>query len=265
MDALAQEELLIVRVDKISINPYQPRRHFAEEDLEELAASIREVGLLQPPVVRLKEGGYELIAGERRYRASQLAGLTKIPVIVRSDSSQFSAQAALIENIQRVDLNPLEIAKALRNLVDEHGYSQEELGQRIGKKRSTVANYLRLLMLPLNIQESVLKDAISLGHAKIILSLDEIEQQQCLHKLILDDDLTVRQTEIAAKQIQSKIKPSKVAPRNCYLEELIEKLQHRLGTKVTIDGKEQHGRIHIDYYNLDDLDRILSIIGIKLD
>ncbi len=263
------EKLLEVDIDEISVNPHQPRRYFAQEELQELAASIVEIGLLQPPVVRLRQEGegYELIAGERRFRASQLAGLKKIPVLVRCNSSQFSAQAALIENIQRVDLNPMEIAKALRNLTAEYGYNQEELAQRIGKKRSTVANYLRLLALPSNIQDSILKGAISLGHAKVILSLTETAQQRRLHDLILSHDLTVRQAEAAVQRIETEANPQSphANNRDCHLEQLAEKLQHRLGVKVVIEGRGQHGRIQIDYYNLDDLDRILEILDVKID
>lgn len=143
-----QDEIREVEVEKISVNPFQPRRYFSNAELEELAQSIQAVGLIHPPVVRpLPDDGYELISGERRFRAAQLAGLMKIPVLVRKSSNSVSAQAALIENIQRVDLNPIEVAKALRSLMDQFCFNQDELAQRIGKKRSTVANYLRLLSL----------------------------------------------------------------------------------------------------------------------
>lgn len=263
-----QEELKEVPVEKIGVNPFQPRRHFAQEELEELAASIKAVGLLHPPTVRPCENGFfEIVSGERRFRACQLAGLTKIPVVVRFINDVISAQAALIENIQRVDLNPIEIAKALRSLVQEFGLNQDELAVRIGKKRSTVANYLRLLSLPKNIQDNVSKGIITMGHAKAILSLEGFEKQHLLHEIVLRDDLTVRETEEAATRISQKAKRQTLvyAPRDFYLEQLAEKIQHQLGTKVTIQGKGKRGRISIDYYNLDDLDRLLNILGVNND
>jgi ParB family chromosome partitioning protein len=263
-----QEELKEVPVEKIGVNPFQPRRHFDQNELEELAASIKAVGLLHPPTVRPSENGcYEIISGERRFRACQLAGLTKIPVVIRLINDSISAQAALIENIQRVDLNPIEIAKALRSLVQEFGLNQDELALRIGKKRSTVANYLRLLSLPKNIQDNVSKGIITMGHAKAILSLEGFEKQNLLHELVLRDDLTVRETEEAAARISQKAKNKTLvyATRDFYLEQLAEKIQHRLGTKVMIQGKGKRGRISIDYYNLDDLDRLLAILGVNDD
>lgn len=259
-----KEELREVQIERISINPFQPRRIFSQTELEELAASIKTVGLIQPPVVRPKPNGedYELISGERRLRASQLAGLTKIPVIVRFTNASTSAQAALIENIQRVDLNPIEIAKALRSLMENFEFRQDDLALRLGKKRSTVANYVRLLALPKNIQDSVSRGTISMGHAKSILSLEGFEKQTLLHELILRDDLTVRETEEAALRIAEKAKKQalKYVTRDFHLEQLAEKMQQKLGTKVNILGKGKRGRIMIDYYNLDDLDRLITIL-----
>ena len=169
-----------VDIHAIRVNPHQPRRHFAPEDLQELAESIIAVGFIHPPLVRPVEPGFfELVSGERRFQAAQLAGLTKIPVHIRDSDTLMSAQMALIENIQRVDLNPMEIAKALRSLIEEFGFNQEDLAARIGKKRSTVANYLRLLSLPKNIQDAVSQELITMGHAKAILSLDILENKIC--------------------------------------------------------------------------------------
>jgi len=182
-----KEEIREVDVEKITINPFQPRRHFSPTELEELAESIKAVGLIHPPVVRPAGDLYEIISGERRYRACKLMGLLTIPVVVRAASNTISAQASLIENIQRVDLNPIEIAKALRSLVEQFGFNQDDLALRIGKKRSTVANYLRLLALPKGIQDSVSSDVITMGHAKAILSLEGFEKQNLLHELILRD------------------------------------------------------------------------------
>lgn len=260
-----QGEVKEIEIERISVNPFQPRRHFSLEELEELAASIRAVGLIHPPLVRpLDENHYELVSGERRFRAAQLAGLIKVPVIIRQSSHSLSAQAALIENIQRVDLNPIEIAKALRLLIEEFQFSQEELALRIGKKRSTVSNYMRLLSLPKNIQDSLSKNLISMGHAKAVLSLEGFEKQNLLHELILRDDLTVREAEEAALRIAEKAKKKMLTyvNRDFFLEQLAEKVQQKLGTKVAIQGKGKKGRISIDYYNLDDLDRLLALFGV---
>lgn len=201
------DQLLEVSIDKIRVNPYQPRRGFNPEELEELAQSIRSVGLIHPPLVRYipQEECYELISGERRFRASQIAGKTKIPVFIRHSTHSISAQAALIENIQRVDLNPLEIAKALKKLIEDFGLSQDQLAQKIGKKRSTVANYLRLLSLPQTIQHSLSGALITMGHAKAILALEEGDKQALLHELILRDDLSVREAEQAAVRIGIRV------------------------------------------------------------
>lgn len=266
---VAEQSLQIkeVTLQNIRVNPHQPRRHFSSYELEELAESIEEVGLIHPPLVRPvdgMEGMYELISGERRFRACQLAGLKTIPVIIKTSSELMSAQQALVENIQRVDLNPLEIAKALRSLMEDFGLSQEQLAHRVGKNRSTVANYLRLLSLPRGIQESIDTGKITMGHAKAILSMSGFERQGLLHDLIIRDDLTVREAEQAAQRVQQKEKKKKIvhANRDFVLEQLSEKIQQKLGTKVSIVGKGKKGRISIDYYNLDDLDRLLAIFGV---
>jgi ParB family chromosome partitioning protein len=263
-----EEEICEVAIEKISINPYQPRRYFELEELEGLAQSIKTVGLLHPPLVRFipHQDRYEIISGERRFRAAQLAGMKTISVIVRRlISSCLSAQAALIENIQRVDLNPLEIAKALHRLILEFSFTQEKLAQQIGKKRSTIANYLRLLSLPQHIQDSLYKNLISMGHAKAILSVEEVEKRALLHEIILRDDLTVREAEQAALRIREKAKKKTLTyvTRDFFLEQLAEKIQHQLGTKVVIQGKGKKGRISIDYYSLDDLDRLLTLFGVQ--
>ncbi|HRD55980.1 MAG TPA: ParB/RepB/Spo0J family partition protein [Parachlamydiaceae bacterium] len=262
---MKEETLCEIELEKILVNPFQPRRHFSSNELEELAESIRSVGLIHPPLVRVLDNGcFELISGERRFRASKLAGLSKIKVVVRTTSDALSAESALIENIQRVDLNPMEISKALKLLSLDFSLNQEELAKRVGKKRSTVANYLRLLLLPKEIQESVSSNAISMGHAKAILSLEGIEKQKLLHELILRDDLSVREAEAGALRIAEKAKRQKLSyvTRDFHLEQLAEKIQKKLGTKVFIQGKGKKGRISIDYYNLDDLDRLLYLFGI---
>jgi ParB family chromosome partitioning protein len=266
-DMLGKETVQEIDVSQIVVNPFQPRRFFAEQELEELAASIKAVGLIHPPVVRPAEDGktFELVSGERRFRAAQLAGMRTIAVIVRSGSRCISAQAALIENIQRVDLNPIEIAKALQSLIEEFHFPQDDLAVRLGKKRSTVANYIRLLGLPKNIQDGVSSNAISMGHAKAILALSGFEKQNLLYELILRDDLNVREAEQAALRLAEKVKRQNLAyaNRDFFLEQIAEKIQAKLGTKVSIQGKGKKGRIYIDYYNLDDLERLLSLFGVQ--
>lgn len=255
----------IVPIDKIRLNPNQPRKVFAELELQELAQSILSVGIIHPPLVRPLEevGFYELVSGERRFQASKLAGLAELPVHIKKSSLQASAEMALIENIQRVDLNPIEIAKALQQLIDTYFFNQEALARRIGKKRSTVANYLRLLVLPKNIQAALLQNLITMGHAKAILSLDGIDKQQLIFEIILRDQLSVREAEKTAQRLAEKAKKKKlkyVTP-DFFLAELAEKMQSALGTKVHIQGKGKRGRVVIDYYNLDDLDRLIRLFG----
>ncbi len=263
------DQLVEVSIDQIVMNPDQPRKEFSQEEIESLAASIQSVGLIHPPLVRNLGGtrGYELIAGERRFRACQHLGMSKIRVIVREATRMVSAEAALVENIQRVDLNPIEVAIALKALAEDYGYGQEELGKRVGKKRSTVANYLRLLALPEPIQASLQKKVISMGHAKVILSAPDSQQQSLLHELVLRDDLTVRQAEVAAKRMMGKgeQKEPVYQTRDFYLEHLEGKLQRSLGTKVTLKGSGTRGRMMIEYYSLDDLQAILDRLEVTAD
>jgi ParB family chromosome partitioning protein len=262
-----EEKLLEIDIEKIQMNPSQPRRQFCLEELQELAQSIKSVGIIHPPSVRPVENGYELIAGERRYRAAIMAGYKKIPVVVKNGTTQLSAQAALIENVQRVDLNPIEVAQALRSLVEQYSCQQNELAEWVGKKRSTIANYLRLLGLPKSIQESVRNQVITMGHAKAILSLETSEQQTLLYHRILRDQMTVREAEQAALRLSEKVQTKRVSYQQAdfYLEQLAEKIQGKLGTKVAIQGKGKGGRIAIDYHDLDDLDRLLQIFGVEVD
>lgn len=262
-----QGELKQVPLALIQVNPYQPRREFDTEELKDLAHSIQSVGLIHPPLVRSlpHSDTYELISGERRFRASQLAGLETIPVFVRHANYSLSAQAALIENIQRVDLNPLEIARALKRLMIEFELTQDQLADQIGKKRSTVANYLRLLTLPSCIQDSIFKGEITMGHAKAILSLDKEDKQMLLYEIIVRDGLNVRETEKRAQKVAERAKKGKLrhVPRDFVLDQLVERIQSKLGTKVTIQARGKKGKITINYYNLDDLDRLLLLFGLE--
>lgn len=261
---MTQQKIVVVPLEDISMNPYQPRKEFVKEEIEELAQSIRSVGLIHPPLVRPLEslqGKYELIAGERRCRAASIAGLKTIPVAVIEQKQNYSAEASLIENLQRVDLNALEIAQALKRLLVDYGLQQEQLAQRVGKKRSTIANYLRLLTLPGVIQESLRIGELTMGHAKVILSLEETEKQLELHAQIVKEKLSVREAEeVAQKVVQECFKRSLNTLNDCFLRDIEERLERKFGTKVVITSCGKKGRVSIDYYSLDDLDRLLELI-----
>lgn len=264
------EYIQYVSLSKIVVSPYQPRRAFQISDLEELAQSIRAVGLIHPPLVRPIPGTdiFELISGERRLRAAQMIDLPTIPVYIRKTTPSTAAQAALIENIQRVDLNPIEIAKGLKRLIEECFLTQEQLASKIGKKRSTVANYIRLLLLPQIIQDSITHNIISMGHAKAILSIADEKEQLALHTSIIEKKLNVREAEYAASCVGKKRKNEQQDPskRDLHVEELTKKMREKFGTAVSIQAKSNHkGRISIDYYNLDDLDRLLLILGVSYE
>lgn len=254
------DELKFIELEKIVISPFQPRKSFQTDELDELSQSIKTVGIIHPPTVRqIGEDSYELVSGERRLRASKLAGLFQIPVFVKQTSHIDSAHAALIENIQRVDLNPLEIAVALKRLLEEFNYSQEDLSQKVGKKRSTVANYLRLLSLPSVIQGSLKDEAITMGHAKAILSLAAIDQQLALHSWILRQSLSVRDAEEAARTIsEKKCRPKPAQQEDIFLREISRKLSEKLSTRVSIEEASGKGTLSLHFYSYDDLDRLLE-------
>jgi ParB family chromosome partitioning protein len=257
------DALLSVPLKRIRVNPHQPRKHFAEGELSELAASIREVGIIHPPTVRpVPDSPYfELIAGERRFRASQLAGLETIPVFVRESDQQLSAEAALVENIQRVDLNPMEVSRAIKSLIDTYGYTQDQLARKIGKKRSTVANYLRLLSLDPLIQGSIAGGQVSMGHAKVILSLPKGSQLR-LHERIIQEKWTVREAEDHARKVLgAPPRPRPKQMQDVHLYDIQQRLQQDLGTQVCLRGTPKRGRLELYYHSLDDLDRLLNLLG----
>jgi ParB family chromosome partitioning protein len=250
-----------VPLERIVPNRYQPRQTFEPGELAQLAESVKRNGVLQPVLVRRKADGlFELIAGERRYRAAKLAGLKSIPAVVRNSSDEQSMELALVENLQREDLNPIEEARAYHRLLTEFGLTQETLAQRFGKDRSSVANSLRLLSLPNVIKELVESLKISMGHAKVLLGLGKSELQLKLVKRILEGQLSVRQTEqlIALEMRTGKTKPA--ARRATVYPDLEEKLRKRLGTKVTISKGRKGGRIEIHYFEPADLDRLTDMI-----
>ena len=249
-----------VSPDSLSVNPYQPRQDFNEDNLNELADSIRQKGILQPVLVESAgEGKYIIIAGERRVRAAKIAGLKQIPVIVKQFSDEDKLEIALIENIQRENLSPVEEAYAYKKLIDISGLNQEEIARKVGRKRSTIANALRLLKLPESIQDALGKGRITSGHARALLMIEDKEQQKNLFQRILKHRLSVRQAEAFASEKKGNNKTEKrnISPE---LKEIEQRLMNVLGTKIVIKGNDSRGRIEISYFSLDDLNRVIDII-----
>jgi ParB family chromosome partitioning protein len=264
----------LVPIDSILANPGQPRKHFDEAGLSELAASIKQHGIIQPVVVDELEKNaphgttYVIIAGERRCRAAKLAGLSEIPVVIKNYSTGKRLEVALVENIHRQDLSPLEEASAYKQIMEDACLSQDGLAARVGKNRSTVANALRLLKLPGHMRESLEDGSLSPGHARAVLSLARPEDQEKLYREITAKALSVRAAEKRALELGSGggngkkkagLKPA--AGRDPELKALEEKMIETLGTKVTIDGTLKKGRIEIEYYSMDDLDRLYGLLG----
>ncbi len=256
------QEIINIDITRIIPGDQQPRKVFKDTALQELAASIKERGVLQPIIVsRTGDGTFRLIAGERRWRATALAGLKKIPAIVKDVASADSLEIALIENIQREDLNPVETAEAFHRLMKDFNLTQEELSAKVGKDRATVANYLRLLKLPDEIKKFVNDGSLSMGHARAILSIEGKPNQLEAARRIIHKGLSVRETETLAKKWSTGAK-KKTAHRkkDPQIESLQEKLIRSLGTKVRIHHKGKKGKIEIEYYSLDELDRLLDIL-----
>ena len=253
-------------VDEISPNRLQPRSYFDDTKLEELVTSIEEHGVLQPVVVQKADSGYELIAGERRWRASKKLGLKKIPAVIREVSDAQSLEIAIIENIHRQDLNPIEEAEAYARLANEFALTQEMVAKKVGKSRTAVANTLRLLKLSRKIKEDLISEKISMGHARALLGLENSKQMEILRKEIIKQDLTVRQTEGRVNKIKagSVNKPGPpTAKKDIFIKDLEKDLARRLGTKVDISPKKNGGKLVVTYYSDDDLDRIQRLMGSK--
>lgn len=252
--------LLAVPVDKIRRNPYQPRENFDLEKLEELASSIKVHGIIEPLVVS-RDGSdfYELISGERRLRAAKRAGLNNVPVVIKELARRDKLEIAIIENVQREDLNPIERAKSYQRLADEFRYTQEDIAKRLGKSREAVTNSLRLLKLPAKIQEYLQAGKLSEGHAKILLGIAEPSKQLDYAEIILRDRLSVRQLADSTSPSRKKTPTNKI-PRNPNLAVQEDRLRSILGTKVEINGSETKGKINIDYYSAEDLHGIVRKI-----
>ncbi len=262
--------LLEVPVNAVSPNPKQPRTRFDDEAIGSLAASIREVGILQPIVVRKSGAGYELIAGERRLRAAKLAGLATIPVVVRDTDDADTLREALIENIHREDLGPIELAEAFRQLLEELGLKQEELADRVGISRSHIANTIRLLQLPIDVQQLLTDGKLQAGHARALLALGDAEAQNTLALRTVAEDLTVRDVEdLVRRYVDGPAdKPAKAEvaadppPTDTTMSEVEEILSEQLATRVQIQMGKKRGRVVIEFGSADDLERIVSeIIG----
>jgi ParB family chromosome partitioning protein len=267
-DATLGDVVKIVPLALVEPNPDQPRKDFDPLSLQELADSIREQGVLQPLLVEGWASGYRIVAGERRWRAAQLAGLTEVPVLVRSFTEESRMEIALIENVQRTDLTPLEEARAYRNLMDAFNLTQDEVAKKVGKQRSTVANALRLLKLPEEMLAALDQGHFTPGHARAVLSVTLAEDQRTLFQAILSERLSVREAEDRAQRLNagspprapqpSPIPAARVLPEIADLER---RFIERLGTRVTIKGNTQKGKIEIVYHSSADLDRLYEVLG----
>jgi ParB family chromosome partitioning protein len=259
--AAHQAGLLQLDLGKIVPNPHQPRKEFAADKLAELSASISARGLIQPVIVRpLGEGRYELIAGERRWRAAGLAGLTRIPAVVRHAESAEALELALIENIQRQDLNPIETAQAYRHLAETFDLSHEEIAAKVGKDRSSVTNLLRLLNLPEEIQKDLAAETLSMGHARALLGIPDRAGQLAARATVLAKGLSVRETELLVKRLgrPKKDRTSGAIKKDIYINELENSMRNALGTKVTIRHHGKSGIIELHYFSVEELDRLVN-------
>jgi ParB family chromosome partitioning protein len=260
-----------IPVSEIEVNPFQPRTHFDEESLKELSESIKVHGIIQPITVRrLTNNQYQLISGERRFQASKLAGLKTIPAYIRSANDQQMLEMALIENIQRENLNAIEIALSYQRLISECSLKQEELGERVGKNRATVTNYLRLLRLPPDIQIAVRDNRLSMGHARAIINVESPEKQLYIFKKTLDEDLSVRRVEELVREMSHKkgesgiADPGKAAPaQSREISQLQSRLSSHFGTRVVVKSDGAKGEIKIPFLSVEDLNRLLDILKLS--
>lgn len=255
----------IVKITMVEPNRKQPRKNFDEDSLQELSESIKQFGLLQPILVQDRKDHYEIIAGERRWRAAKIAGLKEVPVIIRDYTDQEIVEVSLIENIQREDLNPIEEAQAYKRLLTEFNLKQDEVVERVSKSRTAVTNSIRLLKLSDEVQQMVIDDMISTGHARALLAVEDKDEQYNLAQKIFDEKLSVREIEKLVKNLHKPEKaPKKTENRtmDAIYEDIQEKLKQKLSTKVTVTSKgEGAGKIEIEFYNNEDLDRLLEMIG----
>lgn len=260
-----QKEYFQCDIELIQPNKYQPRIKFSHEDLEELSLSIKAQGIIQPLLVRKDETGYELVAGERRLRAAKIAGLKHVPVIVKEISDDSLLEISIIENIQREELNPMEIADAYNHLMSKFGFTQDKLAQRLGKSRPSITNFLRLRNLPAHIKATIIDGSLSMGHARALLGAEGIIQLNVAWKAVMSKGLSVRETEALIKRMKKK-KPEKSEKQNSnfqYFSDVENGLSRHYGTKVKIKKKGGTGKIEINFFSDKDLDRLLELLGAK--
>ncbi len=252
----------VVKITKVEPNRNQPRKKFDEDELQELSDSIKIHGVLFPILVVNRGDYYEIVAGERRWRAAKMAGLKEVPVIIRDYTEKQIAEISLIENIQRTDLNPIEEAKAYKDLIDKYNYKQDELAERVSKSRTAITNTMRLLKLADPVQDMIVEDLISAGHARALLSIDNPDEQYDLAQRVMDEKLSVRDIEkIVKDRNKPKIQKKKNEKQEALYRDIEEKLKASIGTKVTITAKgDSMGKIEIDFYNQDDLQKIMDLL-----
>ncbi|MCM3128672.1 MULTISPECIES: ParB/RepB/Spo0J family partition protein [unclassified Paenibacillus] len=261
------DKIVEIPLSQLRANPYQPRKSFDEDSIQELAESIRQHGVIQPIIVRSVLKGYEIIAGERRFRASQFCGKSTIPAVVRNFTEQQVMEIALIENLQRENLNAMEVAVAYQGLMDQFSLTQEELSMKVGKSRSHIANFLRLLALPEEVKDHVSRGTLSMGHARAIVGIKEQKVVKELAKQCIQQQWSVRELEEAVQQLdrknedqKAKIKPKK---RDPYIENVEESLRNRFQTTVKIKANKDKGKIELNYYSQQDLERLLELLQLQ--
>lgn len=256
----SQEASIVLKTAQIQLNSLQPRSNYADDKLEELKASIKEKGILQPILVREKNGYYEVIAGERRLRAAQALKLEEVPVVIKNVTDEEALVLALVENLQREELNPIEEAEAYKKLIENFNYTHDTVAQSIGKERSTITNLIRLLKLPEDIQKNIFDGRISVGHARALLAVESLSEKSRLASLIVDEGISVRELEkiVSGQNKETIVAKKKKASQDIEILSLQEELQRALGTKVIIQHKKKKGKIVIEYYSLNDLDRIIG-------
>lgn len=249
-----------VRISQVEPNREQPRKMFDEDALIELSESIKQYGVLQPLLVQKKDNYYEIIAGERRWRAAKLAGVKEIPVIIRDYSDQEVMEIALIENIQREDLNPIEEAQAYQRLIKDYKLKQDEVAEKVSKSRAAITNSLRLLKLDKRVQEMVMEGKISNGHARAIIGIEDGDKQYMVAMRIFDEKLSVREVEKLMKQLDKPKKENKIPANDFVYRDLEDKMTKIMGTQVVIKNKDKKGKIEINYYSQDELERIYELL-----
>lgn len=257
------EEYFLCDIERIGPNRFQPRQRFARTELEDLSRSIKKQGVIQPLLVRENNGGYELIAGERRLRASRMAGLQQVPVVLKAIDESELLELSIVENIQREDLNPIEEADAYHRLIEEFHLTQDQAAARVGKSRSAIANLMRLRQLPEQIKASIIDGNLSMGHARAILGVDAATKQNALWRDVMSKGLSVRQTEALVKRLSAEKRQPKepiMASEDILLTDIADELSRTFGTKVEIKKRGQRGKVQIDFYSNDDLDRLLNLL-----